>query len=393
MIPELNERAGAALRGLAEYVEGEGYAGYDPYDALNSPLIRGGCLGWKWARIGWIQAFRRCPVNLRPLFLTRKGHNPKALGLFLEGYARLGKAGHEVGTLARVEQLLELIRVNRTETAHGYGWGYNFDWQSRAFYVPRGTPTIVNSGFVGHALLDVAEAGLPCSGRALEMAKPVAGFILDDLNRIEEGGAFCFSYTPLDRYAVHNANLLGASFLIRLWSKSAEPRFKEAARAALDYSMRHQRDDGSWYYSERDGSRWIDSFHTGFNLESIRRFLRAGVAEEWRGGYERGKEFYQNRFFLADGTPKYYHDQVYPIDIHSPAEAICYFSDEGDGSRELVERILTWTLDHLYDDRGFFYFRRTRHLVNRIPYMRWGQAWAFRALAGYMASLQRISCQ
>ena len=43
-------------------------------------------------------------------------------------------------------------------------------------------------------------------------------------------------------------------------------------------------------------------------------------------------------------------------------------------------------LRHMYSGRGFFYFRRGRLLINRIPYMRWSQAWAFHALTEYLAA-------
>jgi len=33
---------------------------------------------------------------------------------------------------------------------------------------------------------------------------------------------------------------------------------------------------------------------------------------------------------------------------------------------------------------GYFYFRKNRFITNRIPYLRWGQAWAFHALTAYL---------
>jgi len=34
--------------------------------------------------------------------------------------------------------------------------------------------------------------------------------------------------------------------------------------------------------------------------------------------------------------------------------------------------------------QGYFYSRRTRYFTNRIPYMRWAQAWVFHALTQYL---------
>lgn len=145
------------LDNLKAYVETTGYAGYDPYDALNSPLLRMLSGRSKMLRIAFTQLLRRSPVNLRPLLGVRKGHNPKGIGLFLWGYAKLYKLHGQDEDLKRIHYLLDLLEGLKSTNCSGNAWGYNFDWQSRAFFRPRGTPTIVNSAFIGHALLDCYE--------------------------------------------------------------------------------------------------------------------------------------------------------------------------------------------------------------------------------------------
>jgi hypothetical protein len=363
---------------LRLFVESRNFSGYDPYDALNSPILSASCLGEKWARIAAIQIMKRSPFNVRPFLRTRAGQNPKGLALFLGGYVRLPRTASATFVIS---QLLELLSASRASNCSGHAWGYNFDWQSRAFFVPRGTPSIVCSAFVGHALLDTWHA--TANQRALDLAVPIAGFLLNDLNRTRDRGVFCFSYTPLDKYAVHNANLLGASLLIRLYAITGDERLRTAALESLAYSMKYQREDGAWFYSERPGSQWIDSYHTGFNLESLRHFLQAGSGTECGPAYSRGVTFYAERFFLPDGTPKHYCDRTYPIDIHSAAEAVIFFSSEP-GYGALATRVLDWTLDVMYDERGYFYFQKDRLFTNRICYMRWSQAWMFRALTEFI---------
>jgi hypothetical protein len=373
--------AQAALHKLRAFVEQQGFAGYDPYDALNSPLIQWLAFDSKIVRIAWIQALRRLPVNLRPLLGVKRGQNPKGLGLFLEGYARLWKLDPKPEYRKNIDCLLSLLESSRSEGYSGNCWGYNFDWQSRAFFIPKFTPTVVNSSFIGHALLDAYQA----TGRqsALDLAVPIKDFLLNDLHRNREGETFCFSYTPVDQTCVHNANLLGASLLIRLHKITGENRLRDAALASLAYSMNHQRSDGSWFYADTAMQSWVDSFHTGFNLEAIRRFLRQGEGEEYWNAYQKGVEFYAKYFFLSDGTPKYYHNRIWPIDIHAPAEAVTFLSGEGKEYQDLAARVLNWTLNHMYDPQGFFYFRKGRFFTNKIPYMRWSQAWMFRALTEY----------
>ncbi len=379
---DMNAAVADAAGRLLGYVESEDYAGYDPYDALNSPILHWAGLRSKPAGLVATQFFRRCPLNLRPAFGIRKGHNPKGLGLFLWGYAKLAKMQGPSAYLERIQYLLDLLEKVKSTGYSGNCWGYNFDWRSRTFYVPKFTPTIVNSAFIGHALLDTHEyTRLP---RALDMAVSIKNFLLNDLHRMAEGPSFCFSYTPLDQYAVHNANLLGASLLVRLAGITGDTSLQDPALSALAYSMKHQRADGSWPYSEREGFGWIDSFHTGFNLQAIRCILDAGGAPEYRAAYRKGVEYYAAHFFLEDGTPKYYPDRTYPIDIHSPAQAICFFCREGHEYQDLVDRIAGWMLKNMYDGRGRFYFRKGKFLTNRISYMRWSQAWTFHALTEYL---------
>jgi hypothetical protein len=371
-----------ATRRLLDCVESADYAGYDPYDALNSPVIHRICSRSRLAALGATQFFRRCPLNLRPILGVPEGHNPKGIGLFLWGYVKLYRIDRQQARLERIQHLLDLLEKLKSTGYSGNCWGYNFDWRSRTLYAPRFTPTIVNSAWIGHALLDAHEhAGL---SRALDMAVSIKDFFLKDLDRMADGSSFCFSYTPLDQYAVHNANLLGASLLVRLAGVTGDTSLQDPALSALAYSMKHQRADGSWPYSERDGFGWIDSFHTGFNLQAVRCFLDAGLAPEYWAAYRKGVEYYAANFFLENGTPKYYSDRIYPIDIHSPAQAISFFSRECNAYQDLAEKIVCWMLKNMYDGRGHFYFRKGRFLTNRICYMRWSQAWAFHALTEYM---------
>jgi hypothetical protein len=386
---EMGAEVRNCLDEMLRYIESEDYAGYDPYDALNSPWVRRLGSGNKWVRIGATHLVRRSPVNLRPLLGIRKGHNPKGIGLFLWGYSKLYALTREPRYGERIDYLLEMLEQLRSSGYSGNCWGYNFDWQSWTFLRPAGTPTIVNTSFIGHALLDCYE--LTGRSRALEMALPIKDFILHDLHRTRLDGTFCFSYTPVDTEAVHNANLLGASILARLTRYCQDDQLKPTALASLAYSMQHQREDGSWFYADTSLQSWIDSFHTGFNLQAIRYILDAGLASQYLAAYRRGVEFYAANFFLADGTPKYYHDRTHPIDIHSPAQAICFFSREGKERKDLTDRVVGWMLENMYGGRGIFYFRKGKLLTNQIPYMRWSQAWAFHALTEYLLAQEQSS--
>ena len=81
-----------SLQRLVNYIESQNYRGYDPYDALKSPLFRLPILkSNKLIRFGAQQLVKRSPLNLRPLLGIPKGYNPVTLGLCIQGYSNLVK--------------------------------------------------------------------------------------------------------------------------------------------------------------------------------------------------------------------------------------------------------------------------------------------------------------
>src|SRR4051812_40610703 len=133
-----------------------GYAGHDPFDALNSRLFQATPLRRsRLARLAWTQFFKRSPVNLRSLALVPVGRNSKGTALFaLAALARF-RATRSAADEAEARVLLEDLLAARVETKKGAAaWGYNFDWQGRAFYAPKGTPTVVPTAFAVRALAE-----------------------------------------------------------------------------------------------------------------------------------------------------------------------------------------------------------------------------------------------
>ena len=376
---------------LLGYCKSENWEGYDPFDGLNScmfqslPILKNSNI----ARIIFLQLNKKSPVNFRRILGVPRGRNPKGLGLFLWSYAELFRLTGNSEYLEKIDFFLDLLERLKSKGYSGNCWGYNFDWQSRAFFLPKFTPTIVNSSFVGHALLDTYQ--FTAKERALEMALPISRFILSDLNRDEDSRKICFSYSPLDNVFVHNANLLGGSLLIRLHRFIQDEELKKVALASLAYSMSYQREDGSWYYAETDYQRWIDSFHTGFNLQGVLYFLEEGFGLEYEAAFNKGVKFYAENFFHGDGAPKYHNDRTYPLDIHSAAQALVFFS-RIKGYEDLEQKIMRWMLENMQDKRGFFYYQKNRFYTNKIPYMRWSEAWALHALTDYLLSEERKEC-
>jgi hypothetical protein len=383
----LNDKHRSVTHKLLAYCRANDWAGYDPYDGLNSRLFKAQpFLDFKLARLALTQGVKRCPLNLRPLLLVPKTPNPKGIALFLSAIVRLSQANWgetEELIVPMADKLMALRSPGRKE----YCWGYSFDWQQRVVLVPKYSPNIICSTFAANALLDAYER-TPDPAR-LDAAVSTAKFIMKDLFRREDGSKTFFRYTLMGGGEVHNANLLGAAFLCRVAWYSGETGYLEPALDAARFSVSRQHDDGSWDYGEAPSQRWIDSFHSGFNLVALRRIRDYAQTSEFDTSIRRGFEFFKSHFFRKDGAPNYYHNATYPIDIHSSAQSILTLvelADLGNDNIDLARSVLDWTIANMWDKRGFFYYQKLPCFTVRTSFMRWSQAWMLLALATMAAS-------
>jgi rhamnogalacturonyl hydrolase YesR len=382
-----------SLKRLMRYCEEQGYQGYDPYDGLNSRLFQSLPFAKaRFPRLAWIQLFKRLPINLRPLVGIKKGYNPKGLALFLTGYTNLAKVEGLDTYADRINFLANKLIELKSPGYSGSCWGYNFPWEAKAFYFPKHTPTVVASTFASNALLDAYE--LTGNQLYLDEAISTKDFILKDLNRtMSDNGNFVFSYSPIDKTSVFNASLLGARLLSRIYSYTKDEQLVDTARRAVAYCCDYQQPDGSWYYSTLPWHQWIDNFHTGFNLECIIDYRRFSGDSLFDSNIEKGMDYYLKNFFDEQGRSFYYNNSLYPIDIHAPSQLFVtlHKADSFDEHRQLAERVMTWTVKNMQSPKGFFYYQKKKFLTNKIPYMRWSQAWIFYGLSFYILNTSNIN--
>src|SRR5882724_1574951 len=380
---------------LFEWCRQRDFAGYDPFDGLNSRVFQTTSFHHsRNARLVWTQLCKRSPLNLRPLVLIPAQKNSKAVALFalaaLANYRRLKTTEAEMEARA----LLSILWQMQVEDYSGAGWGYNFDWQSRNFFAPQGTPTIVPTAFAARAMIEAYQTFGDES--YLQMAHGSCDFIRKDLKRsVESEDEICFSYSPLDSTQIFNASLLAGETLASVAALTKETDLCDLAVRAARYVVRRQREDGSWAYGGEPGQQWVDNFHTAYVLLSLWRIVKTcnGAEPDLNHALKRGYEFWRERFFLADGWPKYYHDSLYPADAHAAATAIITLTELQEldrGALPLAEKIAAWTIRNLRDREGFFYYQRRRFYTIHTPYMRWTQAWMLYALGRL---LENRSCK
>jgi len=374
----MNDLFQAAYDQLFSWCQKHDFAGHDPFDALNSSLFQATPLAQsRNARFIWTQVVKRSPSGFRTLARVPHQRNPKGIALFtlaqLANHRRLKTEESARQAQAFLSDLLSL----KLGGYSGACWGYNFDWQSRSFFAPRNTPTIVPTAFAARALIEAGQD-------YLQEARSVCEFILRDLPRsVDNERELCFSYAPNSNTRVFNASLLAAEVLGRTGNLTGQEELCNAAQRATRYVVNNQRRDGSWLYGADSTQSWIDNFHTAYVLFSLKQTIES-CGSEFQPALERGYEYWKNNFFLADGWPKYYHRKTYPADTHAAAAAIVTFlecRELDNNAAKLARNVAAWTIQNLRDSDGFFYYQRRRFYTDRKPYMRWTQAWMIYALA------------
>jgi hypothetical protein len=365
---------------LADWVISNDYSGYDPFDGLNSRIFQS--LPFKHSRLfrlAWIQLFKRSPINFRKIALVPKGKNPKGLALSALAWLEIYRLSNSEKAKTEAEKLLSELQNLKLKTQNSESvFGYNFDWQGRAFFAPIGTPTVVPTAFVAKAFIEAYQTF--SDQNYLEIARNLCEFIVHDLKRTHETpDEVCFSYSPIDKTRVFNASLLACETLACVGKITGDTELKTLAFHGANYVVNRQKTDGSWSYGDENYQSWADNFHTAFNLMSLKRIATACETDKFDNSIKHGYKFWIDNFFEPDGFPRYFHNQKFPADCHSSAAAIvclCEF-----GNVELAEKIANWTIENLWDERGYFIYQLKKFYKIRIPYMRWTNSWMLYALA------------
>lgn len=384
----------ASLLRLSSWLEANDYRGYDTFDGLSAKYVRPLTLESRFLRTVLQQGVRRFPINLRPWLGIPRAHSSKGMGFLARGFIRLHRATGDPQWERKAEYALQWLIDHQSPGYSGACWGNHFDYQSRTFYLPKGTPTIVWTSLIGHAFLDAFEHF--GEERYLKIAASACEHITRDLQTQSDGEGSCISYIPGQNVQVHNANTLGASLLARTWLHTGTESLRHLSAAAMQYTAQYQHPDGSWYYGENENLHWVDNFHTAYVLDCFQHYAVSTGDTAFDRHRTRGYQYWKSTFFLDDGTPKYYHNRTLPIDIQCSSQAIdtlVFFSRNDPESLALATRIALWTIANMQDESGYFYYRRySRRVVNKTATLHWGQATMLCALAGlYERMSQGIS--
>jgi rhamnogalacturonyl hydrolase YesR len=374
-----------SIKKLEMWIEEQDYKGYDPFDGLSS-FLRPLAFRNLFAERILQQTVRQCPLNLRPFLGVRPQQSPVGRGYMAAGYLKMYEiSGHHDYTRKAMKCLDWLIK-NRSSGNGQYAWGNHFDYVSRTGPLSRYEPTIVWTSLIGQSFLDAYE--IMRRDQYLKVATGVCEWILA-LPREKTGTGTCLSYVASHQSSIHNSNMLGAAMLARTARITGDDTCLPIAKEAVEYSCSRQLPNGAWYYGDEANQHWIDNFHTGYNLASLKCYMDNAKDRTYENNLSRGFAFFRRTLFEEDGRPKYYHNRLYPIDIQSVAQAIetlVAFADYDESSLQFAAKVADWAIAHMQDPGGSFFYRLyPLNIKAKTPMIHWGQTTTYKSLAVLLA--------
>jgi hypothetical protein len=375
-----------SLRQLERWVESHDYKAYEPFDGLSS--------SFRWLTFDnlllerlLLQTIRQSPINLRPLLGVKPLESTKGRGYMAAGYLAMFKATGDTQYAEKAVKCLEWLIEHKSPRFEEFTWANYFDFASRGGRYPKDEPIIVWTALVAQAFLDGYEA--LNVGKYLDVAVSSCEWILS-LSRERTDRGSCISYHALHQASIHNANMLGAAVLARTGRIAANAKALEVAKDAMEYSCSRQLEDGAWYYGEKPHYHWIDNFHTGYNLDSLKCYIENTGDRSYDSHLRLGFDYYTRTFFRPDWAPKYYHNRLYPIDSQCVAQSIETFANfaDYDGSALMSGcKVAMWAIANMQDPSGYFYYRRYPLMISKAPMLHWAQATTYKGLAALLLKL------
>jgi rhamnogalacturonyl hydrolase YesR len=381
----------ASLKKLEKWIEDHNYKGYDPADGLTSflrPLTFGNLFLDRLLQ----QLIWRSPINLRPFLGVKPLDSNIGRGYMAWGYLTMLKLTGEENYKNKAVSCLEWLVKNKAPNFEHYSWGKMFDFASRGGRQGKYEPITVWTSLIGQAFIDAYE--IIGDDKYLKVADSVCRWIVER-PRNQTNSGFCINYTPFGKgdCTIHNQSMLAAAMLARTAKFTGNREFIKVAGEAIKYTCTRQLPDGSWYYGEDRKNRWIDNFHTGYNLDALKCYIENTGDNTYENNLKKGFEFFKNNLFEKSGRPKYYHNRTYPIDSQCAAQAIetlANFCNYDLSSLDLAMLVAKWTIENMQDRDGHFYFMQYPMMTLKVPMIHWAQATTYRALSFLLSKLPKL---
>lgn len=312
---------------------------------------------------------------------------PIADAHYAMGFAMLFQIAGERRYYERAVHFLEVLEQTRCPGYKCYCWGYPFDWRTRTGVMVTNTPLITTTPYVYEAFSYVHR--IDGKQRWLDVMSSAAEHALRDIRdrEISEDAATA-GYNPHDSEGgVINASAYRAFMLTSASIQFGREDYRRAAERNLNFVLRFQQPNGSWYYAA-DGVRdFVDHFHTCFVLKALAKIEQLTGHEGCRRAIEAGVAYYVRELFDANGLPMPFSRAprltVYRNELYDYAECINLGVLLRGRFKELDARLRTTVEDLLRRWRrrdGSFRARKLLLGWDNVPMHRWAQSQVFRSL-------------
>ncbi len=374
---------------LFDWVVNNRYLGWDIYDGLSCPFLRD--IKSHYIRMFVLQANKYCPINMRPFLKIEKGLDLKGMTLFAQAYASLYTATGDERYLTEMQNAVEIIKEKSLKEKCGYEcWAshyYPYTGIDRRI-LSQETPDIIGTS---QAIIALIESYTVTKNTAdKEIALSAIEYLVNELF-IDDADIPFFKYTGSNedtKLITLNASAQAIEAISTFQELNYRSDLQSICEKASQTLLHTQRDDGSWAYSiYRNGAikRVQLDFHQGYIIDGLLAYLPYSDDQETiRTSIASASDYYQNILFRNDGRSYYRYPAPYPVDIHNQAQGIITFSKLSYLDRNylnIANKIASWTVRNMQDRSGYFHYQKWPIITNKIPHMRWGQAWMMLALA------------
>jgi hypothetical protein len=382
----------AAIERFVRWLESYGPVSYDHQSYFAGAL--GGRAKALYYRNRMLGTLAVAPMILSEAFLpeARRLFGPKlrfpiADAHYAMGFAQLAAATGQTGHYDTSVEFLEALIRSRCPGYEHYCWGYPFDWVTRTGIMTKDTPLITTTPYVYEAF--AAVHAIDGDSRWLAIMESIAEHAFRDIKDREISvDSATAGYNPLDTAGgVINASAYRAFLLVAASRQFGRDDFGRVAARNLNFVLRNQQANGSWYYAA-DGVRdFVDHFHTCFVLKALAKIERLWPEAGCAAAIDAGVAYYVDQLFDENGLPKPFSSAprltVYQRELYDYAECINVGRLLAGRSRQLDARLSTTLADLLENwqkSDGSFRARRLMLGWDNVPMHRWAQAQLFRSL-------------
>ena len=396
---QLTETLHSTLGRFIAWLDGYGETSYDHQSFFAGPIGgRAKALYYRKPLLGTLAVapmiFCEAFVPAARQLFWRKQRFPIADAHYAMGFALLAQRTGEDKYYDRAVHFLNVLEQTRCPGYRHYCWGYPFDWVTRTGVMAAGTPLITTTPYVYEAFSAVQR--IDGQARWLEIMQSIADHAATDIpDRELAAGVATAGYNPLDTQGgVINASAYRAFLLTSAAIQFGRDDYRRIAERNLNFVLRAQRPDGSWFYASDEVRDFVDHFHTCFVLKALAKIEDLVGHEGCRKAIRAGVIYYVRHLLDDNGLPKPFSRSprltVYRQELYDYAECINLGVLLRGRFPELDERLKT-TLDdllaHWVKRDGSFRSRRLLLGWDNVPMHRWAQAQLFRSLCFLLSSL------